>query len=125
MRYKVLGITSVYLFDLIEVRRELGERSNGKSRIMSPELEQILKETWVLKIDKKKKERSMSDSGRSKEEFTNDEQREESAEGKCPKKALFTSNSCHYLCPKKALFTSNSCHYLCPKKALFTSNSCT
>ena len=74
-RYKVLGIASVYLFDLIEVR-ELGERSklgqkittallidfkNGKSRIMSPELERILKETWVLKIDKKKKERSMSD----------------------------------------------------------------
>ncbi|KAL4559605.1 hypothetical protein LXL04_031748 [Taraxacum kok-saghyz] len=74
-RYKVLEIASVYLFDLIEVR-ELGERSklgqkitrallidfkNGKSRIKNPELERILKETWVLKIDKKKKEKSMSD----------------------------------------------------------------
>ncbi|KAI3737202.1 hypothetical protein L2E82_27197 [Cichorium intybus] len=73
-RYKVLEIVSFYLFDLVELR-ELGERSklgqkitrallidfkNGKSRFNNPEVEKILKEIWVLKVDKKKKERSMS-----------------------------------------------------------------
>ncbi|KAL7618831.1 hypothetical protein Lser_V15G00908 [Lactuca serriola] len=74
-RYKVLEIASVYLFDLIELR-ELGERSkigqkitralltdfkNGKSRIKNREVERILKETWIFKVDKNKKERLMSD----------------------------------------------------------------
>ncbi|KAI7745184.1 hypothetical protein M8C21_020360 [Ambrosia artemisiifolia] len=56
--------------------RKLGERSkvgqkitkallidfkNGKSRIKIPEIDRILKQIWVTKVDKKRRERSMSD----------------------------------------------------------------
>ncbi|KAI7756177.1 hypothetical protein M8C21_017451 [Ambrosia artemisiifolia] len=74
-RYKVLEVASFYLLDLIELRK-LGERSkvgqkitkallidfkNGKSRIKIPEIDRILKQIWVTKVDKKRRERSMSD----------------------------------------------------------------
>nr|XP_043637888.1 uncharacterized protein LOC122608880 [Erigeron canadensis] len=74
-RYKVLEFVSFYLFDLIELRR-LGERSklgqkitkallidfkNGQLRTDNPEVDKILKEIWVTKVDKNRRERLMSD----------------------------------------------------------------
>ncbi|GJZ17451.1 armadillo-like helical domain-containing protein [Tanacetum coccineum] len=74
-RYKVLETASIYLSDLIELRK-LGERSklgqkitkallidlkNGKSRFKNLEVDRILKEIWVSKVDKNRKERLMSD----------------------------------------------------------------
>ncbi|KAI3763028.1 hypothetical protein L1987_53475 [Smallanthus sonchifolius] len=73
-RYKVLEIASFHLLDLIEVRK-LGERSklglkitkallidfkNGKSSTKN-EIDRRLKEIWVTKVDKNRRERSMSD----------------------------------------------------------------
>ncbi|XP_024973454.1 uncharacterized protein LOC112511862 [Cynara cardunculus var. scolymus] len=74
-RYKVLEIVSFYLFDLVELRK-LGERSklgqkitrallidfkNRKSRIKNPEVERRLKEIWVSKVDRNRREILMSD----------------------------------------------------------------
>ncbi|KAL8261120.1 hypothetical protein R6Q59_025169 [Mikania micrantha] len=74
-RYKVLEIASFYLLDLIELRK-LGERSNlgqkitkallidyknGKSGINNPEIDRRLKEIWVTKVDKNRREKLMSD----------------------------------------------------------------
>ncbi|KAK1427492.1 hypothetical protein QVD17_16178 [Tagetes erecta] len=74
-RYKILETASFCLVDLTELKK-LGERSNlgqkitkallfdfknGKSSAKNPEIDRSLKEIWVTKVDKNRRERLMSD----------------------------------------------------------------
>lgn len=74
-RYKVIEIATFYLIDLVELRT-IGERSNlgktitrtllqdfkrNKSKIKNGEVQRALEEIWVLKVEKRRKENSMSD----------------------------------------------------------------